>query len=446
MCSVDMTPQQLKVAEPKLRPSTPETLPGAVSSCSLEDIPLATLGVQGADDNGHANGHSGVVRESPQKIAPSSVCQQRKLSAAIVTGGPDAPREFVAGRPTVTVEDLAGTSPERGISPSSNLVQPIMNHTHNNGMPIYTTPPPRPSSNHHHRGISTNPKRNRELSAGSGNISSSSITRNSLTRQNSVPVKPHYASLVNDPHALRVDAWAEAPATTYSVRGCNYIKDNQKFLSEESLFSLLTVDVVQTANARPIMEGLCNHPNERIQRALRREKATGVKELPDFIFAINLAVPGPPFYHVMIYLGCDDLDALQDLDTPVGRLAKPFFFGSSDEYRDNKFKLIPRIVEGNFMVKKAVGSKPTILGKKLKQHYIRNSRFLELICDIESDSIAKKVVALSTSYCKTLITDMMFLLEGDTEDTLPERILGGVRLKNVDMKNDGHRKVHHYKV
>jgi len=36
--------------------------------------------------------------------------------------------------------------------------------------------------------------------------------------------------------------------------------------------------------------------------------------------------------------------------------------------------------------------------------------------------------------------DMMFLLEGATEDTLPEQILGGVRMKNVDFKKkDGNR-------
>jgi hypothetical protein len=55
-------------------------------------------------------------------------------------------------------------------------------------------------------------------------------------------------------------------------------------------------------------------------------------------------------------------------------------------------------VKGNFVVKKAVGRKPTILGKKVKQHYIRNDRFFELIVDVGSDSIAKKVVGLCGGY------------------------------------------------
>ena len=54
-------------------------------------------------------------------------------------------------------------------------------------------------------------------------------------------------------------------------------------------------------------------------------------------------------------------------DTPFGRLAKSFFFGNDDDFRDDHFKLIPKVVEANFIVKNAVGSKPAILGRKLKQ-------------------------------------------------------------------------------
>ena len=215
--------------------------------------------------------------------------------------------------------------------------------------------------------------------------------------------------------------------------------------SAESLFTLLTVDVIQTADGKGIMGGMCGHPDERIQRALRRETDTGVPQLPEYVFGVNLAMPGPPFYHIMIYFGCDEKDLLMDTDTPLGRLTKPFFFGDSDEFRDNTFKLIPRIVDGNFVVRKAVGSKPTILGRKLKQHYIRKPRYFELIVDIESDAIAKKVVALSVGYAKSLVVDMLFLLEADSEETLPERALGGVRIKNLDFKKrDGQRKVKNY--
>ena len=60
-------------------------------------------------------------------------------------------------------------------------------------------------------------------------------------------------------------------------------------------------------------------------------------------------------------------------DTPFTRVVKPFFFGDSNTYRDNRFKLIPKIVEGNWVVRKSVGNTPAILGTKLKQNYYKVS-------------------------------------------------------------------------
>lgn len=417
------------------RPSTPETLPGTVSSCSLEDI-AANLALA---EEQREQQQQQEEPPSPMANAPSSVCQQRKLSAAIVTS-PEASHDYAAGRPVVTVEDLTTSEIKNNNNKSkSNGVT-----GQNLGGGIFDTPPPKPKGKgKHQRGMSTCiPRRTH---GDENNSSSSSLRHGSLTRQSSTPLI-RYTELLNDPAPMRVDGWGEAPAAHYEVRSATYLKNRVKVASEESLFSLLTVDIVRTADDKPILAGLCNHPDERIQRALRREKATGEKELPEFIWAINLAVPGPPFYHVMLYFGCDDMEALTDTGTPLGRLTKPFFWGSDDVFRDNTFKLIPKIQEGNYIVKKAVGTKPAILGRKLKQYYIRNPRYMELILDISSDSIAKNVTGLSVGYAKSMITDMMFVLEGETEETLPERILGGVRFKHIDFKKrDGKRVVKNYR-
>ena len=58
-------------------------------------------------------------------------------------------------------------------------------------------------------------------------------------------------------------------------------------------------------------------------------------------------------------------------------------------------------------MKKAVGSKPTILGKKVKQHYIMSDRFFELIVDVGSDRIAKKVVGLSRGYVSVISVELI---------------------------------------
>jgi hypothetical protein len=149
-----------------------------------------------------------------------------------------------------------------------------------------------------------------------------------------------------------------------------------------------------------------------------------------FIFVVNIMLPGPPFYHGVFYYAVDDMSSIDGSDgTGSSRLANQFLFGDSDEFRDRTFKLIPQIVAGNFMVRKAVGSTPAIMGTKLKQKYVRNKRFLEVLLDCGSSSVATGVIRLTLGYAKTLAVDMGFLLEGDDEEHLPEKIFGCVRMK-----------------
>jgi hypothetical protein len=259
-----------------------------------------------------------------------------------------------------------------------------------------------------------------------------------MRRSSTVTLDPAISDFVVHPPPLRLDAWSETPAAKFKVRGTKYLQDRIKVPSEASAFHLLCVDLVKVN--QPIFTGLCSHPNERIQRALAKERETGLRILPDFVFAVNLCVPGKSYYHWVAYFGVDDIQMIKTHETPLGRVANPFFFGPSDEFRSKVFKLIPRIVEGNFVVKKAVGSKPSILGRKLKQYYIQNERFMELIVDIGSDCMAQRIVKLALGYAKTLEVDMMFLLEGVHPSMLPERILGGVRMINIDFKEkDGQR-------
>lgn len=121
---------------------------------------------------------------------------------------------------------------------------------------------------------------------------------------------------------------------------------------------------------------------------------------------IQLMVPGPPHFAFVAYFKPKD-ESILTSDTPFGRLAQPFFFGEDDDFRDEHFKLIPKVpihqsqcsvivsgvsqvVQGNFIVKNAVGAKPAILGKKLKQHYFRGNKYFELDVDIASSSVSPR--------------------------------------------------------
>lgn len=236
------------------------------------------------------------------------------------------------------------------------------------------------------------------------------------------------------PKPLPAEKWAQPDANSFRVRGKTYKRDRNKINAGLSIGRLVAVDVVQVEKA--IFSGFCMHPTERVQLALAREKRLKEKGLesdfPAFLFVVNIVLPGPPYYHGVFYYAIDDMSTIDGTDgTPSSKLCNKFFFGDSDKFRDDTFKLIPMIVEGNFLVRKAVGSTPAIMGTKLRQLYVRSDRFCEVVLDCGSSSVATGVIRLSLGYAKTLVVDMGFLFEGNDDSTLPERIFGCARIKKL---------------
>jgi Protein ENHANCED DISEASE RESISTANCE 2, C-terminal/START domain len=265
----------------------------------------------------------------------------------------------------------------------------------------------------------------------------------------SVLLRDSRTGLSCHPPPLQREQWAEPDANSFRVRGSNYKHDRRKINAGRPIGRLVAVDLCNVGNDGPMYHGFTMHPTERFQLALQREKTLKRKglasDMPPFCFVVNIILPGPPFFHLVCYYAVDHMSSINGSDgTPSSRLANEFFFASADDaaaFRDKTFKLIPQIVQGNFIVRKAVGSTPAIMGKKLRQLYVQTPRSLEVILDCGSSSVATGVIRLCLGYAKTLVVDMGFLLEGDEESLLPERIFGCVRLKNLDFGAHCLRKV-----
>lgn len=245
----------------------------------------------------------------------------------------------------------------------------------------------------------------------------------------------HFARI---PPPLDMTMWASPDSNSFLVRGPNYLDDRKKINAGRSIGKLVAVDLVSVDE--PVYGGFATLPTERIQLALEEEanlRSRGQSsDMAPFVFVVNICIPGPPFYHALFYFAVDDRSKIDGTDgSPSSRLCEQFFFGDSDDFRNRTFKLIPQIVQGNFIVRKAVGSTPAVLGKKLRQFYVRNDRFFEVIIDCGSSSVATGVIRLSLGYAKTLVIDMGFVLEGNDESMLPERIFGCVRMKNIDFSS-----------
>jgi hypothetical protein len=67
------------------------------------------------------------------------------------------------------------------------------------------------------------------------------------------------------------------------------------------------------------------------------------------------------------------------------------FLSGSDAYRRDRFKIIPNVAEGNWLVRRAVGNTPAILGKKLELSFYDYSKtkdnYFEIDVDVGSSSV-----------------------------------------------------------
>ena len=214
--------------------------------------------------------------------------------------------------------------------------------------------------------------------------------------------------------------WGEPSASTFRIRGKTYCQDKVKETSGPSLFKLLACDLYETQGN---IRNIASHPKNRVFQALQRGEDT-------WVFVVQIMVPGPPFYSYCAYFEGDK--KLIEEDTPFGRVAHPFFNGNDEDFRNNRFKLIPKVVDGNMMVKMAVKDTPTLLGNKLKQYYYKGDNYFELDVDVGSSSVARNVVGLAMGYSKAIVVDMGFCLQGNDEDELPEVLMGASTVCHLD--------------
>ncbi|KAI5069983.1 hypothetical protein GOP47_0014326 [Adiantum capillus-veneris] len=212
------------------------------------------------------------------------------------------------------------------------------------------------------------------------------------------------------------NCWTEPGGREFMVRGKTYLKDYLKVSGGEPLLKLLAVDWFQSDNR---IDAVVSNKNSLVQ-------SEAAKKLP-FLLVINLQVPATPNYSLVFYFGASK-------EIRKGSLLDRFVSGS-DAYRDSRFKLIPRIAEGYWFVKRAVGTKACLLGKAVSCRYLREDNYLEIDVDIGSSSVARSIINLVLGHVTSLVVDMAVLIEGREESELPEYLIGTIRVSRVELQS-----------
>ncbi|KAI3725040.1 hypothetical protein L1987_64813 [Smallanthus sonchifolius] len=223
-------------------------------------------------------------------------------------------------------------------------------------------------------------------------------------KRNPDPGSSHFCgSMCEGKSETDTDCWMSPSGKGFMIRGKTYLKDNAKVSGGDPLLKLIAVDWFKVNNPA---SKVALHPKCLLQ-------SEAGKKLP-FVLVMNLQVPAKPNYSLVLYFASDKPVVKDSL---LGR-----FIDETNTFRDSRFKLIPSIVEGYWMVKRAVGSKACLLGKAVSCNYLRQDNFLEIDVDIGSSSVARNVINIVLGY-------------GKEQEELPEYILGTVRLNRVRLES-----------
>lgn len=177
---------------------------------------------------------------------------------------------------------------------------------------------------------------------------------------------------------------------------------------------------------------MLSRADNRILHALKKQQQNSDHDVSNtakktFILAVNLQVPGRDHHSAVFYFSTTS-DQI-----PAGSLLHRFINGD-DSFRNQRFKIVNRIVKGPWIVKATVGNySACLLGKALNCHYYKGPNYLEIDVDIGSSKIATAILHLALG-CVTAVTiDMGFVVEAQEEEDLPERLLGAVRVCQMEM-------------
>ncbi|XP_042418174.1 protein ENHANCED DISEASE RESISTANCE 2-like isoform X1 [Zingiber officinale] len=235
----------------------------------------------------------------------------------------------------------------------------------------------------------------------------------------SITIDPRqfHGSMVQGKAQTDTNCWSSPNGHGFMIRGKNYLKDYSKIVGGDPLLKLIAVDWFKADNNS--IDKVALHPKSLVQ-------SKAGKALP-FILIVNLEIPSKPNYSLVLYYAAEKPLSKHSL---LGR-----FVDGTDMFRDSRFKLIPSIVEGYWMVKRAVGTKACLLGKAVTCKYLRQDNFLEIDVEIGSSSVARSIISLVIGYITSIVVDLAILIEAKEENELPEYILGTVRLNQVRLES-----------
>ena len=204
------------------------------------------------------------------------------------------------------------------------------------------------------------------------------------------------------------------------VRGTSYFEDKVKVPSTPAVFQCRGVDVWVTDNAE---RNIARHPSV-LGGELHREDT----------FVVNFLLP---FSNFVAYF---TVPRIEDMPVNVAKLWTEFIKGDQ-QFRDGKLKLLPVVVDGPWIVKKAVpGTTPAMVGRDLPlQYYFTQPTatkkwVYEVDVLVTASRIARGILNVVKGHTKSLTMAFAFIIEASEESQLPETVLCAFQVHSLHLE------------
>jgi len=250
-----------------------------------------------------------------------------------------------------------------------------------------------------------------------------------------VPIFPTCANLGD-----HLNCWSMPDSTNFKVRGPGYLKDKKKIPSASFLLPARGMDLMLTDDAP---ENIGENP--AILGGALREKPTFVINfrLPWGVVILYFEIPEKfvPFLRSCYeteYENKAEMSTLLASMSPAERCMTKFL--QADQATKNKLlKIVPVVVQGPWVVRGVVNGKPAIVGKALPVTYLYEraeedkALYLEADMDVVSSAAARNILSVVRNHTSSLTLDLGFVVQGNSEEELPEQMLGAVRCHGIDI-------------
>lgn len=236
------------------------------------------------------------------------------------------------------------------------------------------------------------------------------------------------------------NAWTksfnEPSADSVSLRSVTYNADHRKEVNGAPVFRLAAA---QSFKTEVISDHIAMQPTSWYNQNI------ALDDMSTFTLIVHLQVKSLKLSFISYHCLCGEaLMGYNARGTPivrgdaaVTRLLDLVLNCDDASVRNNRLKLIPRIVEGPYPVRRVVENRPVLLGNKISQTYFRGANYFEIDAKVDESMVAASIIKLCHRFAKRIVVDMAWTIQGETVQELPERLLCTCSVHNMDFAKVG---------